>query len=131
MPGHERSRFVDNKPKELDEFTCGICHGIFVNPVFTQCCQQTYCSDCINEWLTTRNTCPNDRNVLFINGLSEPPRIIKNLLADLVITCDNQAAGCQARVKLSELDKHSAECEYRPNAVCKVCHIVRSSPSSH
>ena len=130
MPGLEKKRFLAIK-SDLDEFICGICQGVFVDPLVTQCCRQTYCSDCITHWLNNSKTCPNDRRNLNKNGLSSPPRALKNLLDNLLISCENLGEGCKVRVKLGELDKHMNECEYRPNSLCKVCHSKRGRVSTH
>ena len=120
MPGHDQSRFLTNN-EDLDEFTCGLCHEVFINPVITNCSQQMYCSDCINQWLNSSNRCPNCRRSLNKNSLSAAPRQFKNLLAKLMVTCENKDEGCPEAMKISELDKHSTECDYRPNIQCNVC----------
>lgn len=131
MPGYDKSRFLNKDSKDLDEFICGICQAVFIDPVVTQCCQQTYCSDCIHEWLNNSNTCPNDRSTLAINDLLPPPRAFKNLLNNLLMTCENSDEGCPVKIKISEMDKHSIECEYRPNSLCKVCKVSRQRASTH
>ena len=134
MPGYDRNRFdpyYHNCRVDLDQFTCGICHGIFIRPVVTDCCRQTYCSDCINEWLVNRNTCPNDRNYLTRNRLREMPRAFINLLQNLVIKCNYVLEGCEEKVKLSELDRHIKDCPYKPNVVCNLCGNVGENASKH
>lgn len=103
MPGFDKDRFLDKDSQDLDEFICGICQGIFVDPLVTQCCQQTYCSDCINQWLNHKNTCPNDRIILTKKGLLPPSRAFKNLLNNLVTVCENNEEGCPVKVKINEL----------------------------
>ncbi len=87
MSGYELSRFVDLSKNDSEEYTCSICHDILRNPVVTNCCFQTFCEQCINEWLGTNNTCPYDRKKLNKSQLSRPPRSVNN---KLVINIENQ-----------------------------------------
>jgi len=74
MPGYELDRFVDLTETEKTELVCSICQDIFKNPVFTSCCSQTFCEECINEWLEKNASCPYDRKELSANQLARPPR---------------------------------------------------------
>ncbi len=74
MSGYELSRFVDLSQSDAEEYTCSICKDIFRNPVVTNCCLQTFCEQCINDWLEKNNTCPYDRKELNKNQLSRPSR---------------------------------------------------------
>ncbi len=77
MPGYELSRFVELSQSEIEEYTCSICHDILRNPFVTNCCLQTFCEQCINDWLEKNNTCPYDRKQLNRSQLSSPPRFEK------------------------------------------------------
>ena len=116
---------------DINEFSCGICHEIFVNPVFTQCCQQSFCSECINKWLERKNICPYDRQPLTRNGLSQPPRAFMNLFKNLKIKCNFHSKGCQQLMKINDLENHLLNCDFRPNQLCKTCGIVRKLNESH
>ena len=85
-----KNNLIGMSDEEINEFSCGICYEIFVNPVVTQCCRQTYCSDCITKWLGEHNTCPNDRQQLSSNGLIQPPRALLNTLNNLKVKCNYQ-----------------------------------------
>ncbi len=74
MSGFELSRFVNLSQSESEDYICSICQDIFRDPVVTNCCLQTFCKQCINEWLETNNTCPYDRKQLKGSQLSLPPR---------------------------------------------------------
>ena len=119
--GLERSRFVGVSEEELDEFTCGICRSIFIDPLVTQCCRQTYCSQCINFWLSSHNTCPLDQKYLTISQLSSSPRIILNLLNNMKIKCDFESIGCKTVIKLNDLSNHLINCTFNPNNTCIDC----------
>jgi len=129
--GFDKNRFVGESDKDLDEFTCGICRGIFVNPVTTHCCQQTYCFDCIRQWLNQHNTCPLDRKRLTIHNLSRSPRIVTNILSNMKINCEYQSKGCQKVFPMSHLSTHLSECSYKPNSKCKTCGFIRESVRDH
>lgn len=129
--GFDRSRFHFDQYEDLDEYVCGICHGILKNPLVTDCCGQTYCSNCINQWLIQSGSCPNDRRSLKKGGLRAPPIAFKNLLSNLKIKCDFELDGCKALVKLTELDSHRKCCPFRPNIKCKDCGLHREKASTH
>jgi hypothetical protein len=74
MSGYELIRFVDLSESDAQEYTCSICQGIFCNPVVTNCCLQTFCKQCINDWLEINNTCPYDRQTLSRSQLLRPSR---------------------------------------------------------
>ncbi|CAG2166570.1 unnamed protein product [Oppiella nova] len=121
MPGLDKSRFVDISTDDLNEFICGICMDVFENPVFSPCCRQTYCKDCITGWLKNQKTCPNDRKPLTVNLLSSPPRVLINLMNKLRIRCDFHDTGCQEVLKLCELSDHKDSCLRNPNRKCADC----------
>lgn len=130
MPGFEKHRFVNLNQLE-DDFTCGICLQILNNPSVTPCCRQTYCYDCINEWLNNKNSCPNDRQRLIATELYSPQRLVVNLLAKLRIRCDFALNGCQTVVDLECLKTHSNNCPFNPNRNCIDCGLKMSGQSTH
>lgn len=77
-------------------------------------CEHAFCRACINEWLSRQPTCPVDRNSLTPNCLIAVPRILRNLLSRLSISCENSAHGCTLIVKLDALASHLEECEHNP-----------------
>lgn len=77
-------------------------------------CEHAFCASCIQEWLTRQPTCPVDRNPITPNQLKPVPRILRNLLSRLHITCDNSGYGCTVVVKLDMLPNHLNECEFNP-----------------
>ena len=111
MSGIDRERIVGKNEDELDELTCGICQDIFDDPVVTQCCRQTYCTICINQWLVDNNTCPNDRKSLDINGLAPSSISFINLLNKLKIKCSNSNNGCHVILKIVEMKDHEMICD--------------------
>lgn len=69
-------------------------------------CEHAFCGGCIKEWLTRQPTCPVDRGAITPNQLKPVPRILRNLLSRLEITCDNAGFGCTAVLKLDLLPSH-------------------------
>lgn len=128
MKGYDTSRVVGMSPNELSEFSCGICLGIFNEPVVTQCCRQTYCKECIDEWLTSNNTCPNDRKSLRKNDLLPVPRFVINLLMNIKIKCEHKENGCEAVVNISELENHTHTCEF---GKCTTCGLKKLNTNVH
>jgi E3 ubiquitin-protein ligase NRDP1 len=124
MPGYSRLRFVRLSEIESEEFTCGICLEIFKKPMVVQCCRQTYCNDCITEWLTKNEICPNDRQRLTEDGLLEPPRFVQNLISKLRIHCKFQNSGCDSIVELEKLEDHELNCGFNPNKFCDKCDFI-------
>ena len=131
MPGYERSRIISVADDDLDEFTCAICLGIFVNPVATLCCRQTYCKDCIWEWVSMRKTCPNDRKPLSKKALKPVPRVLVNLLENMKIKCNYEWDGCSHVSRIGDLAQHLSVCEFRPNQLCKTCGLIKESVLTH
>ena len=131
MSGYERSAVIGMNDKDLDEFTCAICHEIFNTPVVTQCCRQTYCKACIEEWLTTQNTCPNDRKRLRRNELTAVPRFVINLLNNMQTKCQFYEKGCEVVTTIGQLFEHLKECLYRPDLDCKTCGLLKIEGKEH
>src|SRR4051812_3266879 len=130
MPGYDKSR-IFGATDQLDQFMCGICLGIFVDPVVTQCCRQTYCKDCVSEWISNAHNCPNDRKPLDLDGLLSVPRLVVNLIENLTIKCDFETHGCQQAVKIGELAQHLSVCDFRLNQLCRTCGLMIESLLTH
>jgi len=95
-----------------EELICSICGGVLQDPLQAPSCEHAFCQICIQQWLSRSQTCPIDRTPIEINQLKSVPRILKNLLNRLDISCENE--GCTARIKLDTLGNHLMDCEYSP-----------------
>ncbi|CAG2169305.1 unnamed protein product [Oppiella nova] len=73
MPGYEKERFVSIGESERNELSCGICHEILKEPVVANCCLQTFCRECITQWLTNDSSCPYDRKPMTSNDMNPAP----------------------------------------------------------
>ncbi|BFZ22120.1 hypothetical protein BsWGS_25159 [Bradybaena similaris] len=109
--GFELDRFEEDVDEEL---ICPICSSVLEDPLQAPQCEHAFCSSCIHEWLTRQPTCPVDRSAITPNQLKSVPRILRNLLSRLTISCDNKLYGCLAMVKLDSLPSHLQDCEFNP-----------------
>jgi len=109
--GYDVARFMGDVDEEL---LCPICSGVLEDPLQAPECEHAFCMGCIQEWLQRQPTCPVDRQRLVIHHLKPVPRILRNLLHRLDISCDNSKYGCQETVKLDRLEIHVSECEFNP-----------------
>ena len=121
MPGHDKSKIVGWNASDLDEFVCGICHDVLNKPVVTQCCRQSYCRDCIDEWLKGHYTCPNDRKPLTTNRLYEVPRLVINIINKMKIKCHFSDKGCPEVTTIGTKVDHYKICMYNQCKICGCC----------
>lgn len=70
-----------------DEFLCSICTLVIENPVQT-ICEHLFCNECILNWLDVTEACPVDGRPLTTKDLSDPNRVLRNMLNKLEIKCD-------------------------------------------
>ena len=113
------------------QFLCNLCHNLLNDPKESLCCRQTYCRVCINRWLDSNNSCPNDGKPFTENDLIKPSKAFINLLNDLLIVCDYSSDGCSQEVKLSEKSAHLAVCRFNPNRLCIDCELPIDSNETH
>ena len=102
MAGNDKLRVVGLDQDQLEEFVCGICQDVLNDPVFTNCCRQSYCRQCIVEWLRNHSTYPNDRSAITRNDLGEVPRFIGNLINKMKIKCKLYDKGCEVVVNIEK-----------------------------
>lgn len=112
--GYDIQRFPGGVDSVDEELICTICGGVLEDPLQAPTCEHPFCAACIHEWLNHQQTCPVDRCSLMPLQLRPVPRILKNLLSKLRISCDNESFGCSAVVRLDSLQAHLSQCEYNP-----------------
>ena len=56
--------------------------------------------------------CPTYREELNVETLRKPPRILTNVLSNLIIRCENYGKGCLAFVKLGDIENHAGNCGF-------------------
>ncbi|PKU28252.1 hypothetical protein llap_21444 [Limosa lapponica baueri] len=98
-----------------------LCHGrlrvnarLLCAPPQAPHCEHAFCNACITQWFSQQQTCPVDRSVVTVAHLRPVPRIMRNMLSKLQITCDNAVFGCTAVVRLDNLMSHLNDCEHNP-----------------
>ncbi|XP_033342863.1 E3 ubiquitin-protein ligase NRDP1 [Megalopta genalis] len=122
--GFSVNRFQGEVDQEL---ICVICSGVLEDPIQIPECEHTFCRTCIKEWMKRQATCPIDHTPITSEQLRAAPRILRNMLTRLCISCDNIMYGCQAIVKLDSLVSHLEQCEYnleRPMLCNQGCNLV-------
>ncbi|CAF1476413.1 unnamed protein product [Rotaria magnacalcarata] len=93
-----------------DLVTCSICHMILWKPVACKTCENSFCSDCINQWQQKQpNKCP------FTCHYEERKCIgaILKVLSRLQINCCYMQNGCSVAVPYEGLEKHEQQCDYQ------------------
>lgn len=106
-------RFVGEVNSNL---ICPICMCVLNDPVQDEN-EHTFCKICINRWLEHQVTCPIDRTYINRYRLKQSSRLLKNLLAELELTCNFKENGCTKIIKLEQLESHLNECLYQPNKI--------------
>ncbi|CAG9760266.1 unnamed protein product [Ceutorhynchus assimilis] len=109
--GYEVTRFQGEVD---DELICPICSAVFEDPIQAHECEHIFCNSCITRWISEQPTCPVDRKPLTASLLTPVPRILRNLLAKLTISCDNAEYGCSRTLGLETLTAHLKECLHNP-----------------
>uniref|UniRef100_A0A4X2LXV7 E3 ubiquitin-protein ligase NRDP1 n=1 Tax=Vombatus ursinus TaxID=29139 RepID=A0A4X2LXV7_VOMUR len=116
--GYDRARFLGDVDEDL---ICPICHGVLEEPVQAPNCEHAFCNTCITQGSSWQQTCPVDGSVVTVPHLCPIPRIMRNMLSKLQITCNNAKAGCSAILRLDNLMLHLISCEHNPKCpvACK------------
>ncbi|KAM4796853.1 E3 ubiquitin-protein ligase NRDP1 [Rhinophrynus dorsalis] len=109
--GYDVTRFQGDVDEDL---ICPICSGVLEEPVQAPHCEHAFCNACITQWFSQQQTCPVDRSVVTVAHLRPVPRIMRNMLSKLQITCDNAVFGCTTIVRLDNLMSHLTDCEHNP-----------------
>ena len=120
--GYDTERFTSGLN---EEFICAICQEVLEDPMECGTCQTSFCSACINLWLTKNKSCPNRCELNF----DRCHKFLRSVLENLILTCSNKPEGCLELVKLGDLKRHeSSECNYRKvscsNQGCTVQYLL-------
>lgn len=111
-----------------DTLLCAICKSAFFKPVTTTACDHTFCSSCLDTYLSAKSDlheapCPMCRTTLrfsssaqstLVAQVSRPcNRIIDELLDRCTVKCPNHDGACDWHGPRSSLEKHiQLECDY-------------------
>ncbi|XP_054152451.1 uncharacterized protein LOC128951227 [Oppia nitens] len=127
MSAIDKNRLIGVSSADLDRNTCSICLEIYNNPLVTPCCNQTYCSQCIHNWLQRNHNCPNDRKALNSTELIRAPESMYNFLDSLLIKCKFIDQGCGIAVKRSQLAAHEVNCVFNAINPCPTCGLFKET----
>ncbi len=78
-----------------DEFTCMICHELFVDAV-TLSCAHSFCEMCLRSWIRRKNDCPVCRKK--INGKAVKSLVLDNAINKMIENADSETR--QSRLSL-------------------------------
>jgi hypothetical protein len=112
--GYEDERFEQIVSQS---FHCIICTGVIKDAVMCSENEHLFCRACITKHLMNFQKCPTCMEPLTVETLSQAPRGIRNLLAELKIRCEFFDRGCGKFIELGNLERHVTECGFAP-AVC-------------
>ncbi|CAB4014975.1 E3 ubiquitin- ligase NRDP1 [Paramuricea clavata] len=112
--GYEDQRFEHIVSQS---FHCIICTSVLKDAVMCSENEHLFCRACITRHLMNFQTCPTCMEPLTVDTLSQAPRGIRNLLAELKIRCEFFDRGCGKFIELGDLERHVTECGFAP-AVC-------------
>ena len=105
-------------------FHCIICTNVFKDPVMCRHNEHLFCRACITRHLMNSQTCPTCMEPLTVDTLTQAPRGVRNILAELKIRCEFFDRGCAKFVELGDLERHVADCGFAPvvcsNAGCQL-----------
>ena len=93
-------QFVEALPEEL---TCSICMKVLRQPHMINCCEQTFCKECLDEWCMKNSSCPHCRSTDFSTIFRKQ---INRKVGELKVYCPNKQHSCKAELKISEYEGH-------------------------
>lgn len=90
---------------------CPICRCPFVDPIVLYDCDHCFCRDCLQKaWSHSasgsRGGCPTCRASPKLGMNIEAPKILVNILDDLVVKCPKHEDGCRVDLKRGEVSDH-------------------------
>ncbi|KAG0148745.1 hypothetical protein CROQUDRAFT_654595 [Cronartium quercuum f. sp. fusiforme G11] len=82
---------------------CPICSEPWIEPLVASFCGHLFCSKCIHTWIKHIPTCPVDRSPLTPSRLTQPPKILNQLVEELFVVC---SLGCGWEGRRDEWKDH-------------------------
>ncbi|XP_037938374.1 E3 ubiquitin-protein ligase NRDP1-like [Teleopsis dalmanni] len=126
--GYEINRFVTF----VDELLlCVICNDVLEDPVKCDACVADFCRACILKYLSDHSKCPECRHSLVKEDLTTSSRVVRNMLADLTISCENRIHGCETQLKFDSLQKHEDTCDKNPFRCRMGCGLLIKDDNHH
>ena len=120
-------------------FQCKICMNVLNNPYDCVKCNQTFCKECITNYLNTNKKCPfclnnknlnsneeknsssnnNDKNIENNNNINifesiKPTSLnIVKAIKSLKLNCKFKEFGCNLELTIDEINEHEENCKYK------------------
>ena len=121
VTGYEDKRF---EHVVSQSFHCIICTNVFKDPVMCRHNEHLFCRACITRHLMNSQKCPTCMEPLTVDTLTQAPRGVRNILAELKIRCEFFERGCGKLIEVGDLERHVADCGFAPvvcsNAECQL-----------
>ena len=92
------------------------------------CCQELFCAQCIHDRLAASAHCTACASTMKASELKRPGIVLCRIISSLSVRCDfyqQSLQGCQARVRLQDLQQHVAECLFNPATATSPIRTVR------
>ena len=101
------SLFVHPLP---DFLRCEMCDDVLTSPCFTNCCQQSYCEECINSVISKK--CPNCRELY---GHLTPDSRSSRIINEQEVKCPYHIHDkCPWTGFSEDIEGHLSSCPYKP-----------------
>lgn len=94
---------------------CSVCYCPFVTPVITFECQHVFCMKCLalTLWYVAIAACPVCRSSINVNRMRAAPRVLSNMVDDLMVKCAWWRRGCGVVTTRATAKAHAQNhCEY-------------------
>ena len=106
---------------------CKICLNLLNDPYDCLCCNQTFCKECIINYIKSNNKCPfseffsnpqnpkenNDNNINELMKKIKPSSSnFTKVIQSLKFYCENQEKGCNDELDIEEISDHEKMCKF-------------------
>lgn len=104
---------------------CSICSEPWIDPLVASFCGHIFCKKCIHTWIKHIPTCPVDRSPLTPSRLTQPPKILNELVQELVVFC---SLGCGWEGRRDNWKDHLER--YCPESKSSILNHQHQSPTT-
>ena len=98
---------------------CKICMNIINDPYDCLCCNQTFCKNCIKNYIKTNKKCPYANYFQTKENSQSYPSIkpsssnLKKLVNLLKFNCVYHNNGCNCEIPIEDLAEHESNCQFK------------------
>jgi hypothetical protein len=112
----QRVIFKHDESALINLIKCKLCLGVLIDPHDCNCCNQTFCLNCISDYMNKYKKCPNkfdngeiDENAeINLDNLKPTNQNISTFLNTLKFTCQNN--NCSEEISYSNIFTHIKNC---------------------